>query len=179
MCGPARCALLDPPRAPRLSPARVPRSFGNHGNMCMSVRRGVLPQTIDTLRLHQLQSETAFFVLPYVREVGISGGAMGVQTASALWIYNVALLANLGHRPGQHQTRLDQTLLLQPCRLGPGPCCCRRWALTADAALIVNGPKMLLPRRLGLSPCSCCRRADWGCGPVEAAAQIGAGPLLL
>ena len=65
---------------PRLSYARVPRNFGNRGNMCMLVRRGVSPQTIDTLRLHQLQSETAFSVLPCVREVGISGGAVGVQT---------------------------------------------------------------------------------------------------
>ena len=68
---------------PRLSSARVPRNFGNHGNMCMLVRRGVSPQAIDTLRLHQLQSETAFFVLLYIREVGISGGVVGVQTASA------------------------------------------------------------------------------------------------
>ena len=73
--------LLGQP--PWLSSARVPRNFGNHGNMCMLVRRGVSPQTIDTLRLHQLQSETAFSVLPYVREVGISGGAVGVQTVSA------------------------------------------------------------------------------------------------
>ena len=68
---------------PRLSSARVPRNCGNHGNMCMLVHRGVSPRTIDTRRLHQLQSETAFFVLPYVREVGISGGVVGVQTASA------------------------------------------------------------------------------------------------
>ena len=68
---------------PRLSSARVPQNFGAHGNMCMLVRRGVSPQTTDTLPLHRWRSETAFSVLPYVREVGISHGAVGVQTASA------------------------------------------------------------------------------------------------
>ena len=68
---------------PRLSSARVPRNFGHHGDMCMLVHRGVSPPAIDTLRLHQLQSKTVFFVLPYVKEVGISSGAVGVQMASA------------------------------------------------------------------------------------------------
>ena len=68
---------------PRVSSARVPPNFSNRGNMCMLERPGVSPHITNTLRLHMLQSETAFSVLLYVMGVGISGGVVGVRTASA------------------------------------------------------------------------------------------------
>ena len=97
---------------PRLSSARVPRNFRNRSDMCMLVRRGVSPQTIDTLRLHQMQSETTFSMLPYVREVGVSGGVVGVQAASAYGSTTSLCCRILDI--AQASTRPDQTSPLSP-----------------------------------------------------------------